>query len=95
VVLADSEIHYYHSPAGLPDEPLYISTNSGRAFAVKQSSKRAHCLAIVNPSRTFFLAAETEREYLGWANAIHQNVKRLASSKSNLSQMRSRMSTVA
>lgn len=98
VVLVDSEIHYYASPADACDEPrgtLYISTNSGRAFAVKQSSKRPHCLAIVNPSRTFYLAAETEREYLGWANAIHQNVKRLANSKQNLNQMRSRLSTVA
>ena len=44
---------------------------------MKQSSKRPNCIGIVNPSRTHYLAAETEKEYLSWVNAFHNNVKRL------------------
>jgi len=82
VLLVDSEMHWYTAPTAQVDAPkgtLYIATYSGKAFEVKQSSKRPHCLGIVNPSRTYYLAAETERSYLGWVNAIHQNQKRLSS----------------
>lgn len=63
VVLVDSECHYYESLADPVDKPagtLYIATPSGKAFSVKQSSKRAHCLAITNPLRTYYLAAEVK-----------------------------------
>jgi hypothetical protein len=55
-----------------------VATNSGRPFHVEQSSKRAHCLGVMNPARKFYLAAENETQYLGWVNAIHQNLKRLS-----------------
>lgn len=61
VCLVDSEVHYYTSlqdPVDQPSGTFYIATNSGKAFHVKQSSKRAHCIGVVNPSRTFYLAAE-------------------------------------
>lgn len=84
VLLVDSEVHYYttaNDPVDQPAGTFYIATNSGKAFHVKQSSKRPHCIGVINPSRTFYLAAETEREYLCWVNAIHQCVKRLVSRK--------------
>jgi hypothetical protein len=103
VLLVDSEIHYYDSPLDSCDAPagtLYICTHSGRPFAVSQSSKRAHCLEIRNPARTYYLAAETERDYLGWNNALFQNQKRIADNRAQVAAKqniaaRARLSTVA
>lgn len=79
-VLIDSEIHYYQSPSSAPDNPegtFYICTNSGKAFLLQGSPKRPYCFSIQNPNQTFYLAAESENEYVTWMQAIRQNVKRL------------------
>lgn len=52
-------------------------TPSGVVTRVSRATIVGQCLGVINPSRTFYLAAETEREYLCWVNAIHQATKRL------------------
>jgi hypothetical protein len=97
VCLVDSEVHYYSSVSDPVDQPagtFYIATNSGKAFHVKQSSKRALCFGVINPSRTHYLAAENEKEYLGWVNAIHMNAKRIAERYKMQRNARASISTV-
>ena len=60
-VLVGQELHCYRDVSAPPDSmrTIYLSTNSGKPFAVTPSTKRQYAFSIANPNRTWYLAAES------------------------------------